>query len=83
MFKLGSFWQDERGSAMVLVCAALVVLIGVTAMVVDVGRFYMVDRRLSRVADAAALAGARELPEGAFSSESMAVHYAQKNGMPS
>ncbi len=80
MAGLKSLWRNEQGSAIVMVCAALVVLIGMTALVVDVGRFYMVNYRLSNAADAAALAGIHELAESASSAENMALTYAQKNG---
>ncbi len=81
MFKPGSFWKNEKGSAMVMVCAALVLLIGITALVVDVGRFYMVNFRLGNAADAAALAGAQELIESGTSAENTALDYTEKNGI--
>ena len=41
----------------------MVVLIGIAAAVLDVGSWYRADRKLQANADAAALAGAQELPE--------------------
>ncbi len=81
MFIKGSWWQREDGSSIILVCAVMVVLIGISALVVDVGRFYLVNHQLSNAADAAALAGARELPESSSSAKSKAKEYAEKNGI--
>jgi putative Flp pilus-assembly TadE/G-like protein/von Willebrand factor type A domain-containing protein len=49
---------------LVLVILFLVVLLGMAAMVVDVGYAYYAHRSLQASADAAALAGAQELPDG-------------------
>jgi hypothetical protein len=53
----------ERGQVLVLVILFLVVLLGMAAMVVDVGYAYYAHRSLQASADAAALAGAQELPD--------------------
>ncbi len=52
----------ERGQALVLFALALAVLLGFTAMAVDVGIFLHQRRDLQNDADAAALAGAAFLP---------------------
>jgi uncharacterized membrane protein len=46
----------------VLVVVMLVVLLGFAALVIDVGYAYYAHRQLQASADAAALAGAQELP---------------------
>jgi len=56
--------EGERGQVLVLVILFLVVLLGMAAMVVDVGYAYYAHRSLQASADAAALAGAQELPDG-------------------
>lgn len=52
----------ESGQAVVILVVMLVVLLGMAAMVVDVGYAYYVQRSLQASVDAAALAGAQELP---------------------
>ncbi|HKN45951.1 MAG TPA: pilus assembly protein TadG-related protein, partial [Propionibacteriaceae bacterium] len=53
----------ERGQVLVLALIfVVVVLLGIAAMVVDVGYAYYAHRSLQSSADAAALAGAQELP---------------------
>lgn len=54
-----------RGVAGVWVVGALVVLVGVGAGVIDVGRLVVVAQRVQNVADTAALAGAAQLPDTA------------------
>jgi Flp pilus assembly protein TadG len=54
--------RDERGQSLVLVVLFLVVLLGISALVLDVGHAYLVQRRLQASTDAAALAGADGLP---------------------
>ena len=55
----------ERGQVLPLLAAGLaVVLLGMTALVVDVGNAMSVKRQLQGTADAAALAAAADLPDG-------------------
>ncbi len=49
---------DERGVAIVQVALALAILLGMSALAIDVGMLYEVRTELQRTADAAALAGA-------------------------
>ncbi len=53
----------EGGQAIVLVVISLVVLLGMAALVIDIGYVYYTHRSLQASADAAALAGAQELPD--------------------
>ena len=53
----------EGGQAIVLVVISLVVLLGMAALVIDIGYVYYTQRALQASADAAALAGAQELPD--------------------
>jgi putative Flp pilus-assembly TadE/G-like protein len=55
--------RDERGQVIVLVVVALVGLLGMCALVIDVGYLYWNQRHLQASADAAALAGAMQLPD--------------------
>jgi len=72
--------ENERGQAIVLSVLALVALLGMCALVLDVGSWYRTSRRLQSTADAATLAGAQMLPEDPSAAKSMALTYADKNG---
>ncbi|MFQ5427101.1 MAG: pilus assembly protein TadG-related protein, partial [Gaiellales bacterium] len=54
----------ERGAVLVFVAALLLAMMVFTAFAVDLGRAYFAQRHLQSAADAAALAGAQELPNG-------------------
>jgi hypothetical protein len=72
--------KKERGQALVLTVLALVVLLGMAAMVLDVGAWFHQKRHLQATADAAALAGAQFLPDDPGTAQSQAVSYGTKNG---
>jgi Putative Flp pilus-assembly TadE/G-like len=72
--------RNERGQAMVLTVVFLVVLLGMAAMVLDVGSWYRADRDTQSTADAAALAGAQALPDDPAKATQLAQQYADKNG---
>ena len=63
----------------VLVVVMLVVLLGFAALVIDVGYAYYAHRQLQASADAAALAGAQELPNPARA-ELIAREYSSSDG---
>ncbi len=73
--------DHERGQAIVLF-SLLIGVIGLFVMlVVDVG-FLLVEKRVVQNAvDAAALAGAQELPDDAGQAELVALNYAEANGL--
>jgi uncharacterized membrane protein len=54
---------DERGQVIVLLVVALLGVMGMLALVVDLGYLYWNQLELQSSADAAALAGAMELPD--------------------
>jgi Putative Flp pilus-assembly TadE/G-like len=72
--------KDERGQAIVLMTISLVVILGMAALVIDVGNWYHTKRRLQGTADAAALAGAQKLPNDPSGAQAMALDYANRNG---
>lgn len=72
--------RDERGQAAVLTVVFLTVLLGMTALAIDVGSWWHAKRELQATADAAALAGAQALPESTVDARALAVQYATKNG---
>lgn len=72
--------RNEKGSVIVLVTIALVVILGFTALVIDGGRVYLGKSDLQNAADAAALAGAQDLPSD-VNAKKTAITYAGINGM--
>lgn len=76
--------REEQGSVLVVVCLGLAALLGFSAIVIDYGAVAVERRRLVTAADAAALAGAQGLivnPEFPAQAESVAVAYAEQNGI--
>jgi Flp pilus assembly protein TadG len=73
--------SDDSGAIAVLFAIVLVVVIGISALAVDVGYWYTSKQQLQSAADAAALAGCRELADKATNSEIWAVveDYAARN----
>jgi putative Flp pilus-assembly TadE/G-like protein len=70
----------EQGQVLVLALIFIVVvLLGMAALVVDVGYAYYAHRSLQSSADASALAGAQELPDSARA-QSVANSYGGQNG---
>lgn len=61
--------KDESGQVLVLAAIAMVVLIALTGFALDVGRAYLVQRQLQAATDAAALAGALELPDSTLATQ--------------
>ena len=57
--------RGERGQILAVVALALVALLGVCAFAIDVGYAYYAKRQLQSATDAAALAGAQDLPVAA------------------
>jgi Flp pilus assembly protein TadG len=55
--------RSDGGQSIVLVVLMLPVLLGIAGLVIDVGHGYLVQRQLQGAADAAALAGAANLPD--------------------
>jgi hypothetical protein len=72
--------DDERGQMIVLAAFLIVVVVGMTALAVDIGRMIAHRRDLQNAADAMALAGAQLLPD-AEAAEDVAREWGQKNGI--
>ena len=64
-----------RGQVLALVAVMIVALLALAAMVIDTGRIWMARRALQNSVDAAALAGARELPDDAGLAMTVACDY--------
>jgi Flp pilus assembly protein TadG len=76
-----SLWRQESGQGLVVGTLAMVVILGFAAMAIDVGIFLHERRELQNAADAAALAGAAELPESPAEAEAKVQEWADKNGI--
>jgi hypothetical protein len=70
---------SERAQSLVITLLFMVALVGMAAAVLDVGSWYRADRKLQANADAAALAGAAELPMSTSKAELAAVDYGDRN----
>jgi Flp pilus assembly protein TadG len=71
--------RNQNGQATVITVVFLVVLLGMAALVLDVGSWYRAKRSAQSTADAAALAGAQSLPDTS-AARTLAQQYATKNG---
>ena len=72
--------RSECGQTLVLTTLFLTVLLGAVAMAVDVGTWYLEQRRSQVAADAAALAGAQALANDGSEAIALAQAYADANG---
>jgi Flp pilus assembly protein TadG len=74
--------QAGRGQVLVIFAGALLLLMMMTALVVDVSWYWVNSLRVQRAADAAALAGAVMLPNQESQAYTLAYEEASKNGYP-
>jgi hypothetical protein len=72
--------KDNKGQAAVLCVLFLAGLLGLSALVLDVGSWFRASRSSQAAADAAALAGAQALPATPGVATSLALQYASSNG---
>jgi len=77
--KFKRFFINSDGQVIVIVALLIVAIVGMTALVVDMGSLYEDRRSLQGVADAAALAGAQELPESISAADQEARNSIEKN----
>ena len=59
-------FNHERGNSLFMVAAALFVLLGISALAIDLAKMYVVRNEAQRAADAAALAGAKKFIDSGF-----------------
>ncbi len=78
MKKIKKLWRNEDGQAMVMVALMMVVILGFSALAIDGGRLYIARSKMQNAADAAALAGAQDLPN-ASTAINTAVDFAEDN----
>jgi Putative Flp pilus-assembly TadE/G-like len=71
---------NEEGQLLPLLGLLLAALLGISAVVIDVGRAYLVQRNLQSSADAAALAAAQELPSESGASTTARAYSSRPGG---
>jgi len=72
--------EEDRGAALALVAASMVVLMGMAAFGSDLAWFYLNASRVQRAADAAALGGVIWLPAQPGTANTTALDIALRNG---
>ncbi len=77
--RLLSRWGNEKGQALILYAAGLAAFCGLVGMAVDVGQIVYTRTNMQKVADAAAMAGAQDLPSSSAATAS-ANTYVTANG---
>ena len=73
--------STEKGSIAILTALMLVVIMAIMALGIDVGMMLVQRAAIARAADAAALAGVRELPIDAWKAQAKAIEYGMLNGL--
>ncbi len=73
--------RGEGGQALILAVLVMAVLLGFTAMAIDVGLLFENRRHLQNSADAMALAGVQELPVDPLAAKQKAKDWAANNGI--
>jgi hypothetical protein len=61
MNRMPQFRKRQQGAVAIIVGLSIVILVGMLALVIDLGHLYIAKTELQNAADAAALAGAKEL----------------------
>ncbi|MGI6574720.1 MAG: pilus assembly protein TadG-related protein [bacterium] len=79
--KLRLLWHDQQGTVLVVVAVGIIALLGLAAIVSDIGLLYLHRTQLVNGVDAAALAGVMELPQDRVQAEAEAASFAAANGL--
>ena len=74
--------RRQDGQAMVMTILFLATILGMAALVLDVGSWFREKRQLQLTADSSALAGAQSLPSSPSTAVTRALQYAQINSRP-
>lgn len=73
--------KNKKGAISIIVAISMVVLLLFAALVIDIGMLAVNKSKLQNACDAAALAGAQELPKDKVKAEAVAKQYAAENGV--
>ncbi|MGI6621818.1 MAG: pilus assembly protein TadG-related protein [Acetivibrionales bacterium] len=74
--------KKEKGQSLVLFTLMMVVFLGLSALVIDIGMTTVSKAEIQNAADSAALAGALELPDNPSQAIVVAEEYIEMNGKP-
>ena len=75
----GRIARDQTGQSLLIIAGAFVGLLVIIGLAIDLGLMYIERIQLGRACDAAALAGAQELPFEDFAAR-RAIQYLRENG---
>src|SRR5579871_4292335 len=84
-----NFASDQRGGVIPAVALLMPILLGLSALALDVGTLYATRRQLQTAADAAALAAVYQMrdqilnPSGTYNPAAAALDFASRNGVSS
>jgi hypothetical protein len=73
--------EKKKGIAVVFLAISITVILLSAALVIDIGMLALNKSKLQNACDAAALAGAQELPNNKVTAASVAITYAKNNGV--
>jgi hypothetical protein len=82
MNRMPQFRKRQQGAVAIIVGLSIVILVGMLALVIDLGHLYIAKTELQNAADAAALAGAKELvgtADGVTAARDKAKEFASAN----
>jgi len=82
MNRMPQFRKRQQGAVAIIVGLSIFILVGMLALVIDLGHLYITKTELQNAADAAALAGAKELdgtPAGVTAAVGKAIELAALN----
>lgn len=72
--------RREEGQIVVMTALLMLLMLGIVALTVDLGRIYLLRQQLVTSADAAALAGTFYLPDDPLGARETALEFVKKNG---
>ncbi len=76
------YLKKENGQSLVIFAFVMVIFLGLSALVVDIGVIALSKAEIQNTADSAALAGAMELPDDSSQAIIVANEYISANGKP-
>ncbi|NLE26060.1 MAG: hypothetical protein GX625_12105 [Clostridiaceae bacterium] len=82
MKNIFKYLKKENGQSLVIFAFMMVIFLGLSALVVDIGVIALSKAEIQNTADSAALAGAMELPDDPSQARIVANEYISANGKP-
>jgi Flp pilus assembly protein TadG len=80
--RLRQLLKSQKGAALVVFAMGLPIIIGLSSLTIDVGHILTNKAQVAAAVDAAALAGAQELPRFPDDAEDRATMFLKYNGVP-